>query len=478
MTDPGTGASGPAGIAARPGVPEAPLRRGIVFAVVATALLMSTLDSTIVATALNALRRGLGTSVTLAGWTITAYNLGMVLMLPVTGKLTGRWGPKRVFLASLAVFSLASLGCGLAGNIVVLVILRFLQALGAAGFTPSATRIVVERFGPSRDKVVGLFGSLFTMGAMLGPVVGGIIVSAWSWRGVFLVNVVLGAVLAPACLHFVPRDRPRQAGRPPARLDVRGVILLGVGLAAGMIALALLGDTPRGWLLPCVGAAVVAVAAIAWFGRHIRRAADPLIAPRILFGNGFGAVNTVNILYGGLGTGLVALVPLYAATRFGIDALASGTVLAAEGAAAVAASTVGAFILRRTGYRLPLYAAALLTAAGMAGLAFPPSGVPAYGWLAASAGLAGLGIGWSSPASRNAGLQLVPELAAPLAALRSTAFQVGSIVAVSATTAILAAAGSSGAGAAQALVYAGYGVLLLAGGLAATTRIPDHHGSW
>lgn len=160
----------------------------LMFAVVATALFMSTLDNTIVATALHALQRGLGTSITLAGWTITAYSLGMVVMLFVSSKLTSRFGPRRVFMVSVSVFTAASLCCGLTDHIFLMIVLRFIQAAGGAGFTPSATRIVVENFGPARDKAIGLFGSIFTTGALVGPLAGGLIVAYWSWRPVFLVT--------------------------------------------------------------------------------------------------------------------------------------------------------------------------------------------------------------------------------------------------------------------------------------------------
>ncbi len=116
-----------------------PVRRVLVFGIVALALMMMSIDSTIVATALHALQTGLDTSIIWAGWTLTAYSFGFVLMLPISGRLSERFGRKRVFMGSVAVFTLASLGCGLADNIHVLIALRVLQAAGGAGFTPSAT---------------------------------------------------------------------------------------------------------------------------------------------------------------------------------------------------------------------------------------------------------------------------------------------------------------------------------------------------
>ncbi len=463
------GASDPGGVTAG---------QAAVFAVVAVALLMSTLDMTIVATALESLQRGLDTSVAWAGWTITAYSLGMVLMLPLSGKLTERLGSRRVFLGSIMVFTASSLLCGLATDIYLLIVLRFVQALGGAGFTPSATRIVVEHFGPSRDKAVGLFGTLFTSGAMIGPVLGGLIVSGWSWRGVFLVNVPLGIVLIPLCLHFIPADRlpARADGAVRGGFDLPGVAYAGIGLASAMVGSSLLGDAPSRWIALIAGCAVASVAGLWAFARHIERADDPLIAPRLISGKGFAAVNVINVLYSGGAIGLMALVPLYATTRYGIDAFGSGTLLAAQGVAAVVLSTLGAFALRRTGYRLPLYVTAVFVVLGMICLALPAQGMSPYAWLAMGAALVGIGLGVASPASRNAGLQLLPDQAAPIAAVRTTGLQVGSIATVSAATAVIGAA--SDPAVAQAWAFVVFAALTVCIGVPAVRRIPEHRGSW
>ncbi|HLS30281.1 MAG TPA: MFS transporter, partial [Flavobacteriaceae bacterium] len=140
---------------------DQPVNKIVVFIIVALSLLMTTVDTTIVATALETLQRELDTSVNWVGWTMTAYSLGFVLMLPLSAKLSMRHGPRRVFLLSIAVFTLTSFFCGLAQNIEMLIVLRVIQAIGAAGITPSVTAIIVDHFGNSRDRAVSLFGSIF-----------------------------------------------------------------------------------------------------------------------------------------------------------------------------------------------------------------------------------------------------------------------------------------------------------------------------
>jgi MFS family permease len=172
---------------------------------------------------------------------------------------------------------------------------------------------------------------------------------------------------------------------------------------------------------------------------------------------------------------MIALVPLYAFNRYRIDALGSGTLLTAEGVAVIVVSTLAAMSLRRTGYRLPLYIGSTLIAAGMIALAVRPAIASAYVWLTAATCLVGVGTGLSSPASRNSGLQLAPEHSGSLAALRTTGRQVGSIVSISITTAVLAQAAHPGH--VQATVYVVFALLLIVC-LPVIARIPEHRGSW
>jgi EmrB/QacA subfamily drug resistance transporter len=459
-----------------PRAEDRPVHRGLVFAIVAFALLMMSIDATIVATALDALRRELQTSIDWAGWTITAYSLGFVVILPVTGKLSEQYGCRRVFIGSVAVFTLASLCCGLADNIYVLVALRGLQAAGGAGFTPSATEIIVDHFGNARDRAVGLFGSIFSIGTMIGPIFGGFFVAYWTWRGIFLVNVPIGIVVVVLALRYVPRDRSRKGGNLRS-MDAAGMLLLGGGLLAGMLAASYVAEgNAHAWSPGFAIPLAVAVVALWLFFRHINRAADPFIAPHLISGPGFGTVNLINGLYGGVTSGAVALIPLYASNRYGINALGSGTLLVAQGAAAIVFSIAGAFALRRTGYRRPVYVGGVVIAAGMLLLALaPPAAIPAYAWLAGAAFLVGAGRGANNPATRNAGLQLAPQHASTLAALRTMSMSIATIITISIDTAVLAS--SHDPGRTQAWLFVAAAALLVVA-LPLISRVPEHRGAW
>ncbi len=457
-----------------PSSPPVSVKRPLVFGIVGLALLMMSIDSTIVATALHTLQLGLHATIDWVGWTLTAYSFGFAMMLPITGKLSERYGRRRVFITSVLVFTTASALCGLATNIYGLIVLRVLQAAGGAGFTPSATGIIVDHFGDARDRYVSLFGSIFPIGAMIGPIFGGYFVTYWTWRAVFLVNLPIGVTILLLALRYVPYDHPRERAARE-RLDLAGMLLLGAHLFSAMWTVHALGEGTGGAWLWILGSIVAATALVA-FLRHVRRVEAPFIAPRLIYGESFGVMNAVNAIFSGVTLGSMALVPIYATNRYGIDALSSGTLLMAQGVATIFFSMLGVLTIRRTGYRLPILVGALVIAAGLFSLSRPPlSGIDPYRWLAGSAFLVGMGGGTLNPATRNAGLQLAPDHASTLAALRSLALQIGSITMVSVTTVILAA--SPNAGAVQSVIYA-VAALVLVLALPMIRWVPEHRGAW
>lgn len=452
------------------------INRPMVFVIICLAILMTTIDATIVATALDALKDGLDTTINWAGWTMTAYMFGFVLMLPISGALSQRYGRKRVFLASTAMFTLTSIACGFANDIYTLIAMRVLQAMGGAGLTPSATAIVVDYFGDVRDRATSLFGSMFPIGEMIGPVFGGIFVTYLTWRDIFFMNVPIGLLVLWGTYRYVPDDPPleREMLQP---MDWLGMFFLSISLLAGMFATTLLGDasvrvTSSKFIAPLALSAVMMVV----FIRHIRRKKVPFVEPRMLYGPNFGVVNFFNAAYAGVAIGMMALVPLYAANRYGLSPLAAGLLLAAQGVTSVTCTLIVAFALRRTGHRLPLFVGACLMATGLVMVALePPLGWSPQIWLLLSTGIVGMGVGTVNPPSRNAGLQLEPESSSELAALRTMSINLGTMIAVAIATAMLA--GVANPGRAQATFYIVVAVLMLVI-TPVIRKIPEHHGAW
>jgi len=250
-----------------------PSRRFLIFGVTAIALFMASIDQTIVSTALGTLQHDLHAAINWVSWTITVYALGQIVAMPVAGALSDIYGRKRLFLGAVILFTVTSLCCGLSTNIYELVVLRMLQALGGGAFMPSATGIVSDQFGADRDRAIGMFTSIFPIGAIVGPILGGVFVTYWSWRGIFLVNVPLGVVLLILAAIVIPGSGRRHQ----QSLDITGVAELGAGLLGIMLAIGSLGSIGSLTSERALLAAVPLLAGLTALAAFIRHCAGPNI---------------------------------------------------------------------------------------------------------------------------------------------------------------------------------------------------------
>ena len=447
-------------------------RRYLVFGVVAVALFMASVDQTIVATALSTLQRDLHAQVNWSSWTITIYALGQILIMPLAGRVSDQFGRRRVFVTAIVLFTVTSLCCGLANDIYVLVALRAVQAMGGGAIMPSATGIVADQFGPDRDRAIGFFTSIFPIGGIVGPILGGLFVTYWSWRGIFLVNVPIGIIVLMLALAFIPQTEGRKRGR----VDLAGVGMLGAGLLGVMFAVSYLGAAGSSALAPqFLLALAVGLAGLVAFVRHAGHAADPFIPLRLLRGSGFAVMNLINFFFGVTVLGFATLVPLYAQDRYGIDILAAGTLLTARAVGMIAVAGMSTFALRRTGYRRPMLIGFVLCVLGLVFMALPATGLSPYVWLAVAAGVMGLGMGVSVPATNNAIMHLAPADTGAVAGLRGMFRQAGGITGVAVVTAVLARSAHPGLAQAWSLVVL---AVVLACLVPLIWLVPEHRGSW
>jgi EmrB/QacA subfamily drug resistance transporter len=413
----------------------------LIFAIVSIALFMSSVDGTIVATGIPTLRHALHAQINWASWTMTAYQLGLVVAMPVSGRISDQIGRKRVFVVAAIVFTVASLLCGLADSIGVLIGLRVLQAVGGAAFMPAASGMVVEAFGADRNRALGLFSSIFPMGAMVGPILGGVIISAWSWRGIFLVNVPIGVLFTLLAIRYLPSSKSSGG-----RADLVGAALLGGGILSLMLCISHLGDAgARLMSLTFVGPFALAVVCGWLFMWRSELVEQPLIPVYLLRGRVFGAMNAINLVWGACAIGFASLVPLFAEERYGLSPLSSGTLLTARAVGEIGVAFLASLFIYRTGYRLPMIIGFVLIAGGLALIAVPPEVFGPYGWLGAAAALTGVGTGLSAPAANNASLELAPDDVGAVTGLRGASRQAGAIVAVAVTTAVVARNGHEAA---------------------------------
>jgi EmrB/QacA subfamily drug resistance transporter len=452
--------------------PRRSASRGFIAGIVMVALFMSSVDTTIVATALPAIHRGLHSTINWAGWTITIYGLGVVVSLPTAGRVADQLGRRRVFLWAIALFTISSLACGFATNIYMLIVFRAIQALGGGAMQPSAAGIVADQFGKDRDRALAFFGSVAALGQVVGPVFGGLFVGYLSWRWIFFVNVPVGV----AMIVLVGRYIGESARGARQRIDVPGLVMLVSFVLASILAITDLGGrhtalSDPAVLVPAIGAVVVFVLVIS----HQRRTNNPFMPAHLLRGRGFGLVNGLNFLWGFAGFGPATLAPLYAEDRYHFHALDAGTLLTARAVGMTAVGTLAAITLRRTGYRLPLFLGYSIVAIGSLMMSIAPRGLSVYAWLTIAAGLTGLGNGFANPALRNACLNYIPDEVAASTGLRFMFNNIGTIFSVSIITAILNRSGDPGI--TQAHIMWLMSIVLVAM-LALAARVPEHKGTW
>lgn len=456
----------------RPGAaPQA--RRWAVFVVVSSSLLMISLDQTAIATALSAVQADLGAGIEWTGWTITVYSVGQILALPLGGRLGDQFGKRRVFLVAIGVFAVASVVCAVTVAISQLIVCRFVQGVAGGMLLPAGMGIVAHVFGRDRDRALALFTSVFPVGAVLGPLLGGVVVTAWSWRGIFLINLPLVLVLLVSGF-FLVREPPR---RQPERVDVRGIVLLLIVLLGAMLTITRVGALSAGvWGAIGVGASGIVAVVSGWaFVRHARRHPDPVVPIHLLVGGGLGSMNVLNVAFGAAAIGFSALAPLYAQSRYGIVPLAAGALLTVRAMGMIGSSGVAVALLRRAGHRPLLLAGMGGIVVGLVLTAVPPPGVAPELWLAVAAAVTGLGMGLAAPASNNAGMHLVPGEVSAVSGLRIMFRQFGAIIAVSVTTA--ASAASANPGLATSFAFGGLAVAVVVA-TAVAARIPNQRGRW
>lgn len=404
-----------------------------VFAVVALALLMSSIDSTIVAVGLPTMLRDLKTNLAWMGWTLTGYQLTQTIVMPIAGKLSDDWGRKRLFLSAVLLFTLSSMAAGLAPNIYVLIIFRLLQGIGGGTFLPSATGIVSDAFGRRRASAIGLFTSIFPLGGVLGPNIGGIIIDNLKWRWIFYVNVPIGILLVLFGMAILPVDKIAAIHR---KVDLVGVGLFAAAMLAIMYAMTVWGNQPEAaghpmiWIFFALG-----IMLLGFFLRQESRSAEPMMDLMLLRWRPFLAANAYNFIYGAAVFGFFSFIPYYATVAYGMTAGESGIILTPRSLASVVMSAVSSFSLIRFGYRVPMIIGSifvslslLLLSGGYHDVSLLGLHIPNIGLMALEVLLAGVGMGISSPAANNAALDLVPGKVAAVAGIRGMFRSIGGVM--------------------------------------------------
>jgi EmrB/QacA subfamily drug resistance transporter len=321
-------------------------------------MFMQSLDSTVIATALPTIARSLGESPLRLNVAITCYLLSLAVFIPISGWTADRFGARRVFTSAIVVFTLGSIGCGYAHSLPALVVARIVQGMGGAMMVPVG-RLVLLRTVPKSDLVRAM--SYVSVPALIGPVMGpplgGFIVTYASWRWIFFINIPIG-VLGIVLVNLLVSDL-KETGRRP--FDFSGFALTGVGLATLAFGFENVG---RGALptAAVMGLLAVGAACTALYVRHASRVSHPIIDLALMKIPTYASATIGGFLFRmGLGA-LPFLLPLMLQVGFGLNALSSGLLTFASAAGAMTMKVTAAQILRTLGFRIVLVGDAVISA--------------------------------------------------------------------------------------------------------------------
>jgi EmrB/QacA subfamily drug resistance transporter len=327
---------------------DAGLDRGLmlVASVVVLGAIMSILDVTVVNVAINTLARDFHTTLPTIQWVATGYTLALATVIPITGWAADRFGTKRLYMTSIALFLCGSMLSGLAWSAGSLIFFRVLQGFGGGMLMPAGMTILTRAAGPQRvGRVMAVIGVPMLLGPIFGPILGGWLVDSFSWRWIFFINVPIGAVALTMALRVLPRDIPDAAHR----FDWTGLFLLSPGLAAVIYGLAKSGSA-GGFGHPEVIVPVVAGAlALAAFVRHGLRTPDALIDLRLFANRTFSVASLTLILVIVAVFGGMLLLPLYLQAVRGETAMDTGLLLAPQGFGAMISMPIAGRLADRTG---------------------------------------------------------------------------------------------------------------------------------
>jgi EmrB/QacA subfamily drug resistance transporter len=429
-------------VADQPVVPDR-RQRVLVLVICSMSLLIVGLDTTIVNVALPAIHRSLHSTLSGLQWTVDAYTLVLASLLMLSGSTADRLGRRRVFQAGLALFSLGSLLCALAPSLELLVAFRVVQAIGGAMLNPVAMSIIRNVFEDPRERAqaIGVWGAVFGISMALGPVLGGLLVSAISWRAIFLVNLPIGLAAIALTALFVPESRAPRA----RRIDPVGQLLVIAALASLTYAIIEGGHDGYG-AAPIVILLAFALACFAALVRYELRRREPLLEMRFFTSAPFAGASAIAVCLFAATGGFLFMITLYLQDVRGLSPLHAGIYMLPMAAAMIVFAPLSGHLVGRYGPRPPMVVgglAVLVTGLMLTGLA-PGTSVP---FLLGAFAVFGFGSALVNPPITNTAVSGMPPAQAGVAsAVASTSRQVGMTLGVAALGAVAGGGLGSGIG--------------------------------
>jgi EmrB/QacA subfamily drug resistance transporter len=398
----------------------------VVAGVATVGLIMAVLDTTIVNVALDTLSRDLHAPLSTIQWVSSGYLLSLAAVIPLSGWITERFGSKRTWIASIALFACGSALCATATSPAELIFFRVLQGLGGGMLIPVGFTLVAQSAGPKRvGRALALVGVPILLGPIFGPIIGGMIVDNAPWQWIFVVNIPIAAIAIVLAARVLKGD----AGRADAgALDWLGAALLCPGLVGIVFGLSET-ESHGGIGAPIAFLPIVAgcclVGAFVWHSLSVPR---PLIDLRLFRSGGFRAAAITTFLLGGALFGSLLLLPLYYQVDRGESALGAGLLLAPQGIGAALALPLSGRLTDRVGAGPVVVVGCSLVALATLPFAFVGNHT-SYALLGGAQFVRGLGLGASIQPTTAAAYQVIDSLQVPRAtAALNTLRQIGASI--------------------------------------------------
>jgi EmrB/QacA subfamily drug resistance transporter len=439
-----------------------------VLVLLAVAQFMVILDITVVNIALPSIGTDLGFAAGDLQWVVTAYVLFTGGLMLLGGRAADLFGRRRIFLSGLMIFTLGSLGSGLAASPGMLIASRAVQGLGAAMLSPAALSIVTATYtGSQRARALGIWGAIGGGGAAAGVLLGGILTSWAGWESVFFINLPIGVIAGGAALHLLPADSGSGGFR---RLDLPGAAALVSGLVT--LVYAIEGTGTHGWdsarTLVLFAAAGILLAS---FIAIERLAGQPLVPLATWRARTLSSGMALMLGVTGLFIGVIFLSSLYLQNTLGASAIETGLAFLPMTVTIALAAHASSHLLAQLGTRLVAISGLLLIAAGAALLSSAPADASYAADLLPGFLVIAVGVGLEFPTIQVSAMSEVRvEMAGLASGMMTTAHEIGSAFGVAVLSAVAAGAGALGSavGYGDGLTLVALGSLALAGLAAAT----------
>lgn len=334
--------------------------------ILAVALFMEQMDSTVIATSLPAIAADLGVGPITLKLAMTSYLVALGIFIPLSGWAADRFGAKRVFIIAIGVFMIGSLLCAVADSVTSFVLARFLQGMGGSMTVPVGRAILLRSTEKSQlVSAMALFTIPGVIGPLVGPPIGGFITTYFHWSWIFLINLPIGVIGIVLSMIYLPTIE----SEPPPPVDIKGFVLSGLAAAGLVFGLSVI-SLPA--LPPAYGAIAVVVGAVALilFVPHARRHPHPVLELRLFSIETFRSCVTSGTLFRIAMGALPFLLPLMLQVGFGLTPFQSGMITFMAAAGALFTKVVARTVFARFGFRNTLLVAAVLAALGSAANAF------------------------------------------------------------------------------------------------------------